>query len=77
MEIAMALDYGEIMAEKQAKKVMEKRCPACGRMFTPRQLGGGSRVYCYDPECEMERDRERKRKYRAKKRARRKKTKKE
>ena len=77
MGLAAVLSYGEIMAEKQAKKVVEKKCPACGRMFTPRQLGGGSRMYCYDPKCEMERDRERKRKYRAKKRKRRKADKKE
>lgn len=71
MGLAIALDYGEIMVEKRAKKPEEKKCPACGENFIPRQgMGGGSRVYCYRPECETNRDRERKRKYRARKRKR-------
>ena len=66
--VIRALRNEDWMADRSGKQVQEKTCPACGEMFVPRQLSGGSRVYCYRPECEIERERERKRRYRAKKR---------
>lgn len=67
MDLALVMSGEELMADKRAKRVEEKVCPACGCTFVPRQLGGGSRMYCYEPDCEMKRDRDRKKRYRARK----------
>jgi hypothetical protein len=70
IDVAMAgyaVDYLET-ADKRATRLKEKVCPACGHRFIPlKGKGGGSRVYCYRPECEIQRERDKKKRYRAKK----------